>query len=58
MCGRRVESGAGDPWRPFCSERCRLLDLGEWLNGTRAIPAGDPVPETGAEAPDDSAVRH
>ncbi|MCB1867385.1 MAG: DNA gyrase inhibitor YacG [Gammaproteobacteria bacterium] len=20
------------PWRPFCSERCRLIDLGEWLN--------------------------
>jgi len=20
------------PWRPFCSERCRLIDLGEWMN--------------------------
>ena len=20
------------PWRPFCSERCRLIDLGEWLD--------------------------
>jgi endogenous inhibitor of DNA gyrase (YacG/DUF329 family) len=21
-----------NPWRPFCTERCRLLDLGKWLN--------------------------
>ena len=25
--------------RPFCSDRCRLLDLGEWANGNRTIPA-------------------
>lgn len=33
-----------DPvWRPFCSERCKLLDLGEWL-GERYRVAGAPVP--------------
>jgi endogenous inhibitor of DNA gyrase (YacG/DUF329 family) len=21
------------PFRPFCSERCRLIDLGEWISG-------------------------
>jgi uncharacterized protein len=26
------------PFRPFCSERCRLIDLGAWLSGQRAIP--------------------
>lgn len=26
-------------WRPFCSEKCRLIDLGQWLNGTYAVPA-------------------
>jgi len=32
-----------DPaWRPFCSERCKLLDLGRWLDGRYRIP-GDPV---------------
>lgn len=25
--------------RPFCSRRCRLLDLGRWADGTYAIPA-------------------
>jgi hypothetical protein len=22
----------GNPHRPFCSERCRLIDLGTWLD--------------------------
>ena len=26
------------PYRPFCSERCRLIDLGAWLSGKHAIP--------------------
>ena len=28
--------------RPFCSERCREIDLGRWLKGAYAI-AGDPA---------------
>lgn len=28
-----------NPWRPFCSERCRLLDLGRWLREEYAVPA-------------------
>ncbi len=27
-----------NPWRPFCSERCKLLDLGAWFDGRHAIP--------------------
>jgi len=27
---------------PFCSSRCRLLDLGKWLKGDYVIP-GDPI---------------
>lgn len=23
---------------PFCSERCKLVDLGQWLNGTYVVP--------------------
>jgi uncharacterized protein len=26
------------PFRPFCSERCRLIDLGAWLTEKHAIP--------------------
>jgi uncharacterized protein len=31
-------------WRPFCSERCRLLDLAQWVNGAYRIP-GQPHEE-------------
>ncbi len=27
-----------NPWRPFCSERCRLIDLGAWASGEYRIP--------------------
>lgn len=30
--------------RPFCSQRCKLLDLDRWLSGDYRIP-GEPVPE-------------
>ena len=48
-CGRELEWGAAR-FRPFCSERCRLIDLGSWLSEQRSIP-GDPAPEEPA-APD------
>lgn len=39
-CGDSVTWGAQSPFRPFCSDRCRLIDLGEWMEGTnRAIPS-------------------
>jgi endogenous inhibitor of DNA gyrase (YacG/DUF329 family) len=35
-----------DPeWKPFCSERCKLLDLGEWLDGTYRVPLAGSTPE-------------
>ena len=27
---------------PFCSERCKLIDLGRWLDGKYQIPVDDP----------------
>jgi endogenous inhibitor of DNA gyrase (YacG/DUF329 family) len=33
------------PWRPFCSERCKLQDLARWATGAYQV-AGDPVPDT------------
>jgi endogenous inhibitor of DNA gyrase (YacG/DUF329 family) len=40
-CGKQVAWGADSPERPFCSKRCRLIDLGEWLDGSRTIPGED-----------------
>jgi len=25
-------------WRPFCSEKCRLIDLGQWLSESYTVP--------------------
>lgn len=45
-CGASVEWSESAPWRPFCSERCRLIDLGEWFGEGRSIPGGEAPPET------------
>ena len=29
-CGMLTEYSPQNKWRPFCSERCRLIDLGKW----------------------------
>ena len=42
ICKKDVEQGAPDA--PFCSERCKLIDLGNWASGKYAIP-GKPVAE-------------
>jgi endogenous inhibitor of DNA gyrase (YacG/DUF329 family) len=43
-CNRPVEWSERSPWRPFCSERCKLIDLGAWASERNAIP-GEPVVE-------------
>ena len=53
-CQVRVEVGPTNVWRPFCSQRCRLIDLGEWLRGVRGIPARE---ELTTESPEDE-TRH
>jgi endogenous inhibitor of DNA gyrase (YacG/DUF329 family) len=42
-CQKPVEWSAAAPWRPFCSERCKLIDLGAWMSEERAIP-GEELP--------------
>jgi endogenous inhibitor of DNA gyrase (YacG/DUF329 family) len=29
----------GNPYRPFCSLTCRLVDLGQWLDGHYRVPS-------------------
>lgn len=36
-CGQ-VTTWQGNPSRPFCSERCKLIDLGAWANEDYALP--------------------
>lgn len=45
-CGAPAEYSPANPWRPFCSERCRLVDLGAWASESYRIPVkGEPGPE-------------
>jgi endogenous inhibitor of DNA gyrase (YacG/DUF329 family) len=45
----KKEVALGDPEFPFCSERCRLIDLGNWASEKYVVP-GPPV----ADAPQES----
>ena len=37
-CGKQTEY-TGNEFRPFCSERCKLLDFGAWADEEFALPA-------------------
>lgn len=45
---KRERNWTDNPFRPFCSERCRLLDLGAWVEERYRIPG-----ESIAEKPTD-----
>ena len=36
-CKKVHEYDMNSPWRPFCSERCKLIDLGQWASGSYVI---------------------
>jgi len=38
-CGEPAEFSTANRWRPFCSERCRMTDLGGWASERYRIPA-------------------
>jgi len=44
-----VDSLLEAPWRPFCSRRCKLVDLGRWFDGTYTLnePLSRDEPEEG-----------
>lgn len=39
-CGKPVEWRKENRYRPFCSERCRQIDLGAWASGEYSVPGG------------------
>jgi len=38
-CQKKTTFTAKNPYRPFCSERCKLIDLGRWAAEDYKIPA-------------------
>jgi endogenous inhibitor of DNA gyrase (YacG/DUF329 family) len=59
ICDKRLEIGdLGElPSFPFCSDRCRLIDVGRWIDGRYIIPGsrggGEEPEESLPEAPGD-----
>lgn len=50
-CGKAVEWAPENPWRPFCSERCKNVDLGAWAAEEYRVPQ---APGNSIELPDRS----
>jgi len=38
ICSKAAEFSPANPWRPFCSERCKLIDLGAWASEAYRVP--------------------
>lgn len=41
-CRNPAVYGPGNPWRPFCSQRCRSIDLGAWASERFRVCAENP----------------
>lgn len=36
-CQKEIEYSKDNPFRPFCSKRCQLIDLGDWASESHRI---------------------
>jgi len=59
-CGKPVSWEPSSQFRPFCCERCRLIDLGEWFEERHRIPdaGGEPWQDGGDGPRGDGETRH
>lgn len=51
VCGRPVAARSANPAFPFCSDRCRLVDLAKWLGEEYRIPGARPGDGAGEAVP-------
>lgn len=47
ICGNPTPFSPKNPFRPFCSERCKLIDLGQWATEGYRIPLAEEETEKG-----------
>jgi endogenous inhibitor of DNA gyrase (YacG/DUF329 family) len=40
-CKKEIEYSEKNSYRPFCSERCKLLDLGDWAQEKFSVPTSE-----------------
>ena len=53
-CGKPVEWSTKSPFRPFCSKRCQLIDLGEWASEEKRIPGAHTAPDLWSDPPSET----
>lgn len=41
QCNATMQWSIDNPYRPFCSERCKLIDLGQWATDAYRIPQAE-----------------
>ncbi|RKZ49188.1 MAG: DNA gyrase inhibitor YacG [Gammaproteobacteria bacterium] len=56
-CGKATEYSPKNEYRPFCSHRCKLIDLGEWIEGKYAINSEENSQES-QYLEDESSIKH
>lgn len=55
QCGRLTFFSSENPFRPFCSERCRMIDLGQWAEESYRIPVEQNSVSSELDIPDEDA---
>ena len=50
-CGKSVEWAEGNAHRPFCSERCKTVDLGAWAAERYRVPVVEDKDEPDSAGP-------
>ena len=54
QCGTSVPWDTTNPYRPFCSERCKMIDLGAWANESYRVPVEEESDFPQSEQPEGS----
>jgi uncharacterized protein len=52
VCGNSTPFTPANRFRPFCSERCKLIDLGNWASESYRVPEQEPPEKTEDEQPE------
>lgn len=51
QCGGNALYAPENPWRPFCTERCKQIDLGCWASESYRIPVPADEADVGSDLP-------
>jgi endogenous inhibitor of DNA gyrase (YacG/DUF329 family) len=57
QCGKSVVWSPANPYRPFCSERCKMIDLGAWATESHRISVADDKDHPETAPPNEAAGR-